>query len=109
MTSQSVVLRDISDAQGTRYLGASLNSDGELVIEGQDLGSGVDEIYGFYEYEWAWTIRARDVPKLLRALQAKPDVLSALSKRFAGDRADELQSFLDSQGIPYEVWGRIGD
>jgi len=108
-TSQIVVLRDIDDARGSQYLKASLRSDGDLVIQGQDLGSGVNEIYGFFEYEWAWTIRAGDVPKLHRALQAKSDVLSALSKRFTGDRADELQSFLDSEGIPYEAWGRIGD
>ena len=105
----TVVLRDIDDAQGIRYLEASLSSDGELRIEGQDLGSGVEEIFGLREYEWVWTVRAHNVPKLLRALGAKSDVLSALSERFTGERADELMPFLDSQGIPYEVWSRIGD
>lgn len=47
----SVVLRDMRDARGSRYLGASIKANGDLVIEGQDLGPAVEEFFGVSEYE----------------------------------------------------------
>jgi hypothetical protein len=107
--SRITVLRDVRDDQGTRYLGASLTAEGDLVIEGQDRGAGVERIFGVREYEWAWTIRAGNVPALLRALGSSSDVLSTLSGRFSGDKAAGLKTFLDSHGIPHETWSRLGD
>ena len=109
MTSKRVVLRNTRDAQGTRYLEASINDKGDLVIEGQDLGAGVEEIFGVSEYEWAWTISAQDCNQLLVALGTKSDLLSALVERFAGERTSDLQSFLESEGIRFTAWGRMGD
>jgi hypothetical protein len=109
MTGKSVVLRNVRDSQGTRHLEATLTGKGDLVIEGQDLGDGVEQIFGFREYEWIWTIRARDLPSLLEAMGATPNVLAALSERFSGDNAAELKSFLDSHDVPHEVWSRMGD
>jgi hypothetical protein len=108
-TGKRVVLRNVEDAQGTRHLQASLTSEGDLVIEGQDLGAGVKSAFGVYEYEWAWTIRAPDVPLLLAALGGTSDVLPALREQFSDDRAADLQSFLESHDVPYERWSRMGD
>jgi len=105
MTSKSIVLRNSSN----RHLEASINAEGDLVIEGQDLGSEVEGIFGYSEYEWAWTISASDCDRLLVALGAKSDLLSALGERFSGKHAANLQSFLESEGIEFEAWGRIGD
>ena len=105
MTSKSIVLRDT----GNRYLEASISAEGDLVIEGQDPGSEVEEIFGFSEYEWAWTISASDCDRLLAALGAESDLLSALGERFAGERASDLQPFLEAEGIRFEAWGRMGD
>ena len=105
MTDKTIVLRDTR----SRYLEASINAKGDLVIEGQDLGSEVEALFGFSEYEWAWTISARDCNKLFDALGAGSDLLTALSKSFSGNRASGLQSFLESEGIEFEAWGRIGD
>jgi hypothetical protein len=69
----------------------------------------VEAVFGFREYEWVWTIRARDVGKLREALGAGTDVLSALGEQFSGDQAAGLQGFLDSQGIAYKAWSRVGD
>ena len=82
---------------------------GDLVIEGQDLGDAVESYFGVREYEWIWTIRARDLPSLLNALGPSSDVLAGLSERFSGDNAADLKSFLDSHDIPHEVWSRMGD
>jgi hypothetical protein len=108
-TGKRVVLRNVEDAQGTRHLQASLKREGDLVIEGQDLGAGVKSALGVYEYEWAWTIRAADVSLLLDALGATSDLLSALRERFSGDRGADLGDFLESHDIPYETWSRMGD
>ena len=105
MTSKSIVLRNANN----RHLEASINAKGDLVIEGQDLGPEVEEFFGYSEYEWAWTISASDCDRLLVALGAKSDLLSALGERFAGNRASGLQEFLESEGIEFTAWGRIGD
>ena len=103
------MLRDVRDAEGTRHLQASLTPEGDVLIEGQDLGAGVERALGVYEYEWAWTIHAADVPLLLEAIGTTSDVLSALRERFSDDRAAGLMDFLDSHRIPYERWARMGE
>lgn len=107
----TVILRDIRDKLGTRYLAASISPEGTLAITGQDLGDGVEQIFGpgNREYEWAWTIQAPDVARLAAALDAGDDLLAGLARQFSGDAAAGLKPFLDEKGIPYESWSRIGD
>ncbi len=107
----NVTLRDTRDEGGSRYLGARLKADGTLLIEGQDLGPGVENFFGpgLTEYEWAWIIRPPGVRKLKLALACDDDVLAALRDRFSGDAAAGLKPFLDDNGIPYEPWSRVGD
>jgi hypothetical protein len=109
MTGKTVVLRNIRGSQDTRHLQASLTREGDLVIEGQDIGDAVEQIFGVREYEWIWTIRARDIAILLSALGATSDVLKALSERFGDERAAELKSFLDDHDVPHDIWSRMGD
>ena len=109
LTRGSVELRNVSEACNLRRLTASLDRDGDLVIEGLDAGDEVERFFGFREYEWIWTIRAEHVPGLLRALGASSDVLSALEERFSGDRAAGLKAFLEEHDVPHEVWSRVGD
>ena len=108
MFEESVTLRDTQDADGVRRLTARLER-GDLVIEGRDYGAGVERIFGYREYEWVWTVKASDVPKLRQVLGDPPDLTAALHRQFSGQAAAELQPFLDSKGIPYEAWSRIGD
>jgi hypothetical protein len=109
LTTSHVVLRDVKDVDGSRFLQASLTSGGDLVIEGWDFGAGVERVFGVREYEWVWTIPAASVGALLHALQATGDVLSALRDRFSGENAAELGAFLESHGIVTERWARVGD
>ena len=104
-----VVLRDVSDADGTRRLHASLTAKGDVGIEGRDYGDGVERIFGYREYEWVWTIPAASVPALLAALGAQGDVLAALQKRFSGNNAADLAAFLEENKIEVAHWSRIGD
>ena len=105
-----VILRDTRDDGGSRYLGARLEGDGTLLIEGHDRGPGVERFFGpgLTEYEWAWIIRPPGVSTLKEAL-ACDDVLAALRDRFSGDAAAGLQPFLDDNGVPYEPWSRVGE
>ena len=81
------------------------------MIQGHDMGQGVKDVFGegFREYEWAWTIRAADVPKLAEALGVREDALGALKARFSGDQSGELGEFLESRGVTVERWSRMGD
>lgn len=103
------VLRDERTEGDVRYLGASYSTEGYLVIEGQDIGDGVEAAFGCREYEWTWTIARADLPKLLAALDAESNLLNALEIRFRGRAAAELGPFLKENDVPYESWSRIGD
>jgi hypothetical protein len=109
VTRKIVVLRSTEDDHDMRHLQATLTSGGDVVIEGQDIGDSVEQIFGCWEYEWTWTIRAADVAAFLEAMETSGDVLSAMKKRFRGERAYELLSFLESHDVPHETWIRMGD
>jgi hypothetical protein len=103
------ILRDERSEGDMRYLGATYSSEGNLVIEGQDLGNAVEAAFGYREYEWAWTIARADLPKLAAALDTKTDLMAALEHRFSGPAAAQLAAFLQEHNIPHKGWSRIGD
>ncbi|MDE2165114.1 MAG: hypothetical protein KGJ66_02095 [Alphaproteobacteria bacterium] len=112
----SVVLRQERTPTDRRSFTARLGPEGDLIIEGQDLGKGIESLSSFREYEWSLTVATADIPKLLAALKdgqgpfgAARGVLRALQRRFSGSKASELEPFLKEQGIPYSFWNRIGD
>lgn len=90
-----------------------------MIIEGQDLGKGVESLFGYNEYEWTLTVAAVDTPKLLAALnngqgpfdllRRRRGLLDALRRRFYGSTASQLEPFLKENGVPYSFWSRIGD
>ncbi|MFZ0548934.1 MAG: hypothetical protein WAM60_26030, partial [Candidatus Promineifilaceae bacterium] len=108
MSAKTVTLRHIRDDQGVRYLGATLEEDGTLTIESQDLGDGVEQFFGpgNIEYEWVWTIPPSEVAKLTSALNLGSDILDALLTRFSNEAAAQIQPFLDEHNIEYESWSR---
>jgi hypothetical protein len=110
MSIKSVVLRDSCDESGSRFLGASISADGTLTINGQDLGSAVEEFFGEddFEYEWTWTIKPREVARLVAVLEFGEYFLAALANRFSGEAAAGLHEFLEKNEIAYSAWSRTG-
>ncbi len=104
-----VSLREESGPGGSRELWASFTADGRLAIQGRDQGEEVARLLGARDYEWAWTISPSEVEDLRRALGGAEDLLEALRLRFSGDAAADLGSFLESEGISFERWSRLGD
>jgi hypothetical protein len=108
-----VTLRSRRGAGGVRHLGAWLTAAGDLVVEGHDLGSGVEAFFGEgrTEYEWTWTIRAADIPLLSAALEGRPDegILALLRRTCSNENASRLDALLgDGKAVPAERWSRVG-
>ena len=114
-----VVLRDERTGGDRRFLSAEIDAQGELAFTGHDLGSGVNALSGYSEYEWTVTIAAADVPKLAAALKVRGvfgtpwrrngRLLRALRRRFSGENASRIEPFLKDHGISHSFWNRVGD
>ena len=86
---------------------AHLRDDGQLVLEGHDLGPVTELLSDDGEYQWAHTYAAVDVPAVVRALGGREgdDVLVVLRQHWAGnDRVKVLTRALRDSGIPHERW-----
>ena len=73
-----------------RFLGARLLENGDLLIEGQDIGSTAEQFFGEREYEYEVHIEAHYVPAVL---------LWLLKERFTSDIT--FRSWLDELKIPH--------
>jgi hypothetical protein len=108
-----IVLRDERDGADHRHLEAYLDTDGDLHIDGQDLGPATAPVSGDGEYEWFQTIRAEHLPDLLAALgggapasevRAGDLVLDVLADRFTGPGSYDLEAVLRTGPVPVERW-----
>jgi hypothetical protein len=84
-----------------------------LIIEGQDLGPGVEQAFGagLTEYEWVWEIAPQDVPAAVEALggHEADDPLALLRAWYADHGGEDPGSYLKDAGVPIGFWNRIGD
>ena len=118
-TARSIVLRDERTPTDWRSLSARLGPEGDLIVDGHDLGKSVESLFGCREYEWNLTVAAIDTPKLTAALSGgdgllarlrrRRGLLDALMQRFSGVNADQLEPFLKENDISYSFWNRVGD
>lgn len=111
---EAVTLRDVRGEGGWRHLSARLTDEGDLLIEGQDLGPGVEECFGpgLTEYEWVHTVHAEHIPLLVAALGGEPGepVLPLLARTCSGAEAIRLSRLLGPDGpVPATFWSRVGD
>lgn len=85
---------------------AFFDADGNLVIDGYDIGKTVGEYFGDIDYEYSTTVSPAEVVKLYHLLGieegAKTDLLLALQRRFNTNTCySEIQGLLDNNGIRY--------
>ena len=88
-------------------LKARYNDDGDLVIEGHDLGRFVERAMRSDEYEYAKTYAREDFPSLLRALDEAPDsdVLDVIEARWCGDdRSFDFERRVGAAEVPHKLW-----
>lgn len=105
---RTVRLRAERDGLDRRFLDAYLDAEGNLHIDGQDLGPGTAPVSSDGEYEWFETIRATHLPRLRELLDAghDEDLLDVLERSWSGPRAGDLEALLRDSDIPLErsVW-----
>jgi hypothetical protein len=108
-----VVLRDETYGQDRRSLEAYVQPNGDFVIDGQDLGSLVEQVFGegIREYEWIRTVPAAEVPRLCELLGAPAhgNVLDALEAWLTRHEPRQLEQLIQEQGISNTFWTRMGD
>ena len=91
-----VYLRNYQSENGeVSSLTAYLKEDGDLVLEGYDLGKSVEKHWGDTDYEYWRTVKNEHVPKVL---------LELIKERFDSD--GKFHEWLDSKGIPnkFDSW-----
>ena len=107
--TRQVTLRDERSGPDSRHLTAHLDDDGNLHIDGHDLGPGTAPVSNDGEYEWLETISAGDLPRLLVLLGAPPDavILDVLEQQWTGAKAYDLEKLIRESDIRVQrfVWG----
>jgi hypothetical protein len=103
---RQVQLRQERDGPDARFLQAYLDDQGNLHIDGQDLGPGTAAMTSDGEHEWFKTIRAEDVPKVVTVLGGSTgdDVLDLLEARYTGEASGELEMKLRESDIKVEFY-----
>jgi hypothetical protein len=108
--SRRVSLRAEHDGPNSRFLDAYLDAEGDLHIDGQDLGPATAPVSSDGEYEWFKVIGKGDLPRLKELLGAQPEeaILDVL-ERFTGTDSYELEKVLRESGIPValSVWSGL--
>ena len=93
--------------------------NGDLVIEGQDTGSGVSDLFGDSDYEYWLQIPAEHKEPLIKSLMTlgapeglaaeenkDKQLLSLVRKHFSvGDVVSKLEDFCEQHGIPTKFFG----
>ena len=73
------------------------------------MGKGVQETLGDFEYEWYWTVNAKDIQPFETAIGGDGDILQQLEALFKDEKAAGIVSFMQNNNIPFESWSRTGD
>ncbi len=104
---KEVVLLEERNGADSRSVWASLAENGDLIISGQDIGPGVERVFGSDEYEFSHTFPSDYVSPFLKILGATKvtDVLTAL-RHFGGPRYQEITDALETAqtSMPIRFW-----
>ena len=105
---KKIVLKKERNQSGSSFLDAEIKGNGDLVFEGQDLGRSGEGL-AFFEYEYAWTVKADDLNAFKNAIGGKGNILKLLKKNFSNEKAGGIQEFMTNNNIPFESWARFED
>lgn len=78
----------------SRFIHARIEDNGNLIVEGQDVGEAPQKWFDDEDYEFWVTVKAED----------KDSVILALIEKLFGGRfsaVDEFRDFLKEKGIPF--------
>ncbi len=104
---KEVTLLEERNGADSRSVWASLADNGDLIISGQDIGPGVERVFGSDEYEFSHTVPSDYVLPFLEILGAikVTDVLTAL-RVFGGSRYEEITDALETAqtSMPIRFW-----
>jgi hypothetical protein len=103
---RKVTLRSERRGENSFSLRAYVDPEGNLHMDGQDLGPVTASVSSDGEYEYFKTIAASDVPQFLSLLgaPADADVLDVLESNWSGEASWELERLLRESGIPVDVF-----
>jgi hypothetical protein len=107
---KEVTLLEERNGADSRSVWASLAENGDLIISGQDIGPGVERVFGSDEYEFSYTVPSDYVLPFLKILGATKvtDVLTAL-RHFGGPRYQEITNALETaqNSMPIRFWSHF--
>jgi len=96
---------------GRRYVWLRLTKEGNLILEGQDLGWAVDKFWGTSEYEWAWSLHPERLAFFLELLgvdASEPaDLLQSIGAALNSLDRTEIQKMFEAAGATF--WSRAGN
>ncbi len=96
-------LIDLRHPEGTSIrLDGTIRPDGDLVLEGFDVGDLPKRVFGDAEYAYALKIPAREKDALLLLILA--ELFQENGKRFLNDA--DFRAWLEDQGIASELLNR---
>jgi 6-pyruvoyl-tetrahydropterin synthase len=93
MKISEITLIDSKSERVSVNLTAKILENGDLILEGQDLGNLVKETFGDSDYEYVLKIKAEFKDTML---------LNLIKERFAND--SDFRAWLDEKGILSEFW-----
>lgn len=99
--ARCIELRDIERGPDRLSLWATLTDDGDLLIEGEDVGPGTAPVTSSGEYSYSWHIPAGSLAELgqLVGLDQESDLLDHLAAEFSGPRSWELEGIVSRSGL----------
>jgi hypothetical protein len=107
--ARQVTLRDEKSGSDSRHLRAYLDDEGNLHVDGHDLGPATSPVSNDGEYEWIEKISADDLPRLLVLLGAPPDasILDVMEQQWTGIKSYALERLIRESDIKVGrfVWG----
>ncbi len=106
MTDRRVSLVSEREGPDSRFVDAYFDEDGNLKIDGQDLGPGTAPMSSDGEYEWIVTVPADWLARAVVILGGAEgeQILDVLARDYRGPGAYGIRRKLVDAGVPVELF-----